>query len=266
MNALALSVLIVGLASQDQASDAGKTESAGRLAFMKTSVAAYNVRRGPGRGESFRLQPEPIFRMNNPIGDAVDGAIFFWTEDGRPMAAVQIFQLTNGIWLQEFVSLATAPLVATTAAGPAWSPRRAGVEFRPIPDAPRPADTAEQRLRQMRALAQDFAAEDHFEGRNWHKLRLLPRPLARYGRTGSEVLDGALFSLVMGTDPEVFLLFEARSGASGPEWQYAFAPMTSYEVKGSCKGQHVWSLPWRKGQAVTDPDEPWFMIVDQPEK
>ena len=43
-------------------------------------------------------------------------------------------------------------------------------------------------------------------------------------------------------------------GKGGQEWQYAFAPMTMYAVKGSWKGQEVWSLPNRRTQqAETDP-------------
>ena len=39
-----------------------------------------------------------------------------------------------------------------------WSPVRGGVEFRPLPGAPAPADTPARRLRQMRALAVEFSA------------------------------------------------------------------------------------------------------------
>ena len=40
-------------------------------------------------------------------------------------------------------------------------------------------------------------------------------------------------------------MLEARPGIKGLEWQYAFAPMTCYPVKGSWKGKETWALPLR---------------------
>ena len=73
----------------------------------------------------------------------------------------------------------------------------------------------------MHALAREFAVEDHFQGKSWHALRLLARPLARYGERGSTPADGAVFSFVLGTNPEAFLMIESRIGTEGAEWQYA---------------------------------------------
>ncbi len=41
-------------------------------------------------------------------------------------------------------------------------------------------------------------------------------------------------------------MLEVRPGKDGPEWQYAFAPMTSHAVKGYWKGKIVWELAWRR--------------------
>jgi hypothetical protein len=114
----------------------------------------------------------------------------------------------------------------------------------------------------MRLLAADFRASDDFGGKGWTELRLLPTPIARYGESGSNLVDGALFAFVLGTDPEVFLFIEARSGAQGPEWQYALAPMTIFAVKASYQGKAVWELP-NRGPA-TDPDKPFFVTVYLP--
>jgi hypothetical protein len=103
-------------------------------------------------------------------------------------------------------------------------------------------------MQQLRTLASGFGASDDFQKKSWQPLRLLPKPLARYGKPGKDPIDGALFCFVLTTDPEVFLMIEARTGRDGPEWQYAFAPMTTYGVKGFWKGQEVWSLPNRQSQ------------------
>ena len=233
--------LVLGLLAQAKDDDAPA-----RLAFMKGSVTPYNVHAiGPG-SPSFQLLPEPIFRLNNAVSGVNDGAIFLWLDEvGRPETAVQVFHVPSGAWRHEFTSLSTAPLIAESGSNATWHPSRPGVDFKPVPGAPKPAESAEQRLRQLRALAQDFAADDHFESKTWNALRLLPTPLLRYGKSGAKVEDGALFSFVLASDPEVFLMLEARPGKDGLEWQYAFAPMTCYQVKGSWKGKQTWALPLR---------------------
>lgn len=250
--------LILGLVAQDPPPAPEKDADAPtRLAFMKGSVAPYKVHGLEADAPPLKLLAEPVFRLNNPLTSVKDGAIFLWLDDaGRPDAAVQVFRLPNGAWLHEFTSLSTAPLMAEVGSAASWRPARAGLEYKAIPEAPKPAGTAEARLRQIRALAQDFAAEDNFEGKGWNALRLLPKPLLRYGKPGGSVEDGALLPFVLGTDPEVFLMIEARAGRSGLEWQYALAPMTSYAVRATWKGRPAWSLPWRND--APDPGEPFY--------
>jgi hypothetical protein len=44
-----------------------------------------------------------------------------------------------------------------------WWPRP-GLAFRPVPEAPEPAATPQARLRQLRAMAEEFSATDDFLG------------------------------------------------------------------------------------------------------
>ena len=58
------------------------------------------------------------------------------------------------------------------------------------------------------------------------------------------VRDGALLAFVQGTNPEVWLLLEARAdGSGGLQWHYGLAPMTGYAVEASHDGRQVWSSP-----------------------
>ena len=78
-----------------------------------------------------------------------------------------------------------------------------------------PADSAAARLRQMRALAQEFTGrQTNREGVD-RDMRLLAQPIYRYENTKGDLIDGGLFVFVLGTDPEVFLLIEARRPPSG---------------------------------------------------
>jgi hypothetical protein len=240
--------------------------AAERLSVMKDSVTIYEFTREAG---PIKLQPDPAFRLGNQANGILEGAIFLWTDQiGRPEAAAQVFLHKvqgnpDGIWLHEFTSLSTGPFVASQKGAPRWSPATPGVDFKPVIGAPKPAATPVQRLRQMRTLAEEFKAEDDFgaEG-NIVALRLLTTPVARYGKSGVAPEDGGLFAFVEGTDPEVFLFLEVRTGSNGPEWQYACAPMSCWPLKVAHKGKLVWEVPRRSSD---DPSRPFFCRNYRPE-
>lgn len=225
-----------------------------RLEFMKKSMARHDIHAIDDRATKFRFQAEPVLRFTNPVGGSRDGAMFVWLSEGnRPVVAAQMLWNPQQVWVEEFSSLSANPLFAKSPDGRDWSPSKGGVSFKPVPEAPKPAETAERRLRQMRELAESFSAEHFYYGRVWNKLRLLTKPFARYGKPGSDVQDGALFCFSHGTDPEVLLMLESRPGKDGPEWQFAFAPMTTFAINAFWKGKEVWSLPPRAGGSAEDP-------------
>jgi hypothetical protein len=215
------------------------------------------------------LQPDPAFRLGKQgNGGILEGAIFLWKDDaGRPEVAAQVFLhrykgRPDGEWQHEFSSLSTGKFVATEGPAQRWVPGWAGVTFKPLPGAPKPAGLAAQRLRQMRALAEEFKAEDNFGDKgNYEVLRLLTTPVARYGKAGAMPEDGALFAFVEGTDPEVFLFLEVRKGDNGPEWQYACAPMSCWPLRVRHKGELFWELPLR---STSDPSKPFFSRTYRP--
>jgi hypothetical protein len=255
MNCLLCVPLILELLGQALA-PAGDpaADSKARLLFMKKSMAAHDIRALDDHGAPFRLQAEPVLRFTNPIGGSRDGALFLWLGEGdRPVVASQILWNPQQVWAQEFSSLWTGPLIAKSADGRVWNPSRGGLSFKPVTGAPRPANTAEQRLRQMGTLAEDFSAEHHYRGKTWNKLRLLTKPFARYGKPGLDVEDGALFCFAQGTDPEILLMLESRRGQDGPEWQYAFAPMTGFALKTFWKGNETWSKPAEGNGSARNP-------------
>jgi hypothetical protein len=264
-----LVVLVTLLGQARGAEDPAKTERPAdeSLDFMKKSVEGYRVTGNVGGESLFRLQPEPVFHMGKQYTDVREGAIFFWLgESDRPEAAAQIFKVQNkgaplGLWIHEFTSLSAGTFSAEFQGRMVWNPSTPGIELKPLPGATTPADTAAQRSRQLREFVQDFRATDDKGRKGWMELRLLPKPIARYGKPGTKLIDGALFAFVDGTDPEVFLFLEARVGDRGPEWQYAFAPMTVFAVKGLHRGKLVWELPDR--MPAGDPLKPFFDYTDK---
>jgi hypothetical protein len=239
-----------------------------RLEFMKAEAAAYRLEKRDVRATALKLKDEPVFRLGKqPADDVEDGAIFLWLgDDGRPEASLQIFLVKNatapnGMWAHEFNSLSTDSLVGTRRGLPSWSPRQPGLEYHRLDNVPKPAATAPIRARQMRAIMQDFHAADYFKDKSWSDLRLLPTPVARYGKEGSVVIDGALFVFAIGTDPEACVFLEVRQGTDGPEWFYAMGPLTCFSLKGTYKKNEVWDLPRR--WPVGDPKVPYFITIEK---
>jgi hypothetical protein len=241
-------------------------EAAARLEFMKKSAAVYTIALDDKKKTELKLVPDPALRWNNPVSNVPDGVLFLWLgQDGRPELAAQVFIAagTKDLWLHEFQSLALSPLKITRGGKESrWRPGKPGVEFHPVPDGPAVATTPVQRLAQMKAIAEGFSASDDFEGKSRWELRLLPKPLARYGKPKTEVTDGALFVFAHGTDPEVFLMVEAREVNGELKWHYALAGMTAYALKASHKGKEVWARPEQK--APFPPEKPYFILRYEP--
>lgn len=239
-----------------------KKRAAERLLFMKKSVAGYELLLGDdsqktsGGSRSATVEAEPLLRWSNIHGDD-DGTLFLWTADRRPIAIAQAFSVEKGkIWLHEFQSLSEERLSLKRDDQPIWTPRQAGLEFKPLADAPAPAATAALRSAQMHAMSRRFAASDDYgnNGNLW-QLRLLSRPVYRYAKPaagpappaamGETLIDGAVFAYTVGTDPELLLLLEARRDGSNSAWHYALAPMTCFALTATLDGKAVWSCPFR---------------------
>lgn len=189
-----------------------------------------------------QLRETPIFAWSTPERQALGGELFLWTLEGRPLATIGIWTYDDIKDSHELQSLCVEPLRATSQTGFSWRPSAGGLVFNKLDGAPPPGNSAIRRQAQMRALLRErFSAEMiKRENGQLEKLRLLPQPLYRYEPLPAGVEDGAMFAFAMGTDPEVFVLLEARKEANGSAWYYAFAPSTSVEVHGMLDARQVW--------------------------
>ncbi|MEZ6061647.1 MAG: hypothetical protein R3C19_14970 [Planctomycetaceae bacterium] len=255
-------VLLLLAASQCPADEPpSPTPSEIRLDFMKSSIKDYDFRLSPDFDAKLTPGPDPLLRFTNPVSGLQDGGFFVWTSDeGRPMAGAQVFLTSDDLWIHEFQSLSPLPFRVTRDGQTVWEPHRAGVDVKPVPDAPEPAENPVRRLVQMRQIAARFSVSDNFEGReNSDELRLMAKPLLRFGQDKSNTLDGALFVHAHGTDPELMIVIEALTSAEGYRWHYSLAPMTGYALKASLDDKPVWEVAWR--QPPFDPQEPFFILV-----
>jgi hypothetical protein len=172
--------------------------------------------------------------------------VFLWSDRGQPAAVLSLYQFTlsDGVVHEhhEFCSLSTEKLHFAAPQSRVWSPP-AGAKLEALRDAAAPAESARERLRQMRELAAEFTAEKTTRDEITRSLRLLPQPVYRYAPTRPEILDGALFAFVEATDPEVFLLLEARMVEKQREWHFAFARMNSLGLRAMRRDKTIWEAP-----------------------
>jgi hypothetical protein len=140
-----------------------------------------------------------------------------------------------------------------------WEPERPGVELKPISGAPKPGPTAVVRLKQMRTLAAQHSVVADYGNMKKEDMRLLPAPVYRYASEKRGVTDGALFAFARGTDPEAFLMIEAREGRDGVEWQYAFARFVGHaSLRAVRDDREVWQVDALPAKVNTDPKQPYF--------
>jgi hypothetical protein len=237
-----------------------------RLEKMKRSAAQFKIYRAADRAHPFTFVEAPVMRWTNPENLAKDGTIFLWTAGGRPQAILGLFTYDDEHYSHEWQSLADGPLTAERGKDVEWSPAEAGVQFALVKGAEEPAPTAAGRLRQMKALAPKFSSTfvGFAENQQPQELRMLPQPLYRYETGDSrQVLDGALFAFVQGTDPQSLLALEARSEGEAPRWQFAFVRMASGALTGRYEDQEVYSVPKYNFQD-RDPRRPYLLLMRQP--
>jgi hypothetical protein len=233
--------------------------------LIEKSVHWYDV--FPDGDTETALKPIPVLRWRNVIrGQEGEAMMVIWPHRGRPVAMASIYPW-NGKMSHEFDSLSREhKLIARDKDRVIWSPETAGVEFKDVPKAAKPAKTAPERLRQMKAIAAGVKATmTGWQGDNadQERLRLLPRPLYRYDLTNAKdshpkLLDGALFAYVLGTDPEVVLVLEAIGTAEKADWQYAFARATSGGLEVKLGDEVVWTA--EKAPPNRNPKLPHFTM------
>jgi hypothetical protein len=241
----------------DQAAQEQKLQSAARLKFMKETAERIEIRAEGKEGANLELRAQPVIRYDNNRSFIVDAATFVWLADHRPQAI-------GGIWLKnrqghaffDLQSLSPQLLTVTVDGTTRWTTTQAGISWQAIASGTPPAASRLERLRQMKQLAEGFStyavktAPDYDEGSIWH-LRMMAQPVYRYAEECA--VDGALFAFAQGTDPEVYLVLEAREDQGTRQWYFGFAPACGWELHAKRGEKEVWSRPkWNFHDRVTD--------------
>jgi hypothetical protein len=220
------------------------------LPIYTREVEDYSLAVESAPKKPLQLKKEAVLEWSNQVrdGEKVHGTTFIWLRDGRPAAICSVYsepemRLRGWKLYHEFHALDREKLVVTRPKGALneWKPE-AGLVRKEIRDAPAPAETPAARLLQMKRLAQEFSAYSVDMANKRLDLRLLPTPLHRYPIAKTGVVDGALFTHVMGTDPEVLLIIELVEAEGKMHWEYACGRYSDKSLHVERKGKEMWSL------------------------
>ena len=242
--------ITLGVLAQDKLPEKEKPkESAWQKLFREHATGYKLVIEGNEKSE-VKLLADPILHWSQPVRGGAEGSVFLWVLEGRPVAIGTLFIWPMGNGKQgishELHSLSQQPFVATWK-DRKWTPPKDSIVWNSL-STPAPAKTAEQRLRQMREAARAFQAESRDKNERKWELRLLPKPIYQYevaekaASPANDVLEGAIFGFVEGTDLEVVLLVQARKTPQGAQWEYALARMSDLQLKVSLADKVVWEV------------------------
>jgi hypothetical protein len=257
-----IAVLLLMLAGADDAvADEGASAERRRQAevALLAPAKAKSLALASHEGAPAQLHAEPLLRWSNPTAGSVYGEVFLWKVAGRPAAIASVYRWYHPYTdaTVEFASVSDQAISAKDGGAVVWESQSPGVSFTPLEDAPKPAASSAARMAQMKSIARDFSARlmDERGGEEVEReLRLLNQPVHRYASPAKDMLDGALFAFVEGTDPEGWLLIEAATMGDQLQWRFALARMNADALEIKRNGALVQSWPaihqpWRNRKA-----------------
>jgi hypothetical protein len=242
-----LSAVAIGQAQKPAETPADSKNIEYALKLTVAAAGEYEIKVGEGEtAKGLEMMKEPVLKWSNPDRGEIHGNVFLWTRDGRPLVVGSLHKWFSPFthMSHEFHSFAEEPLAARFHGKEVWETSEPGVHFADVPGAPAFAAGEAQQLLQMKQLAKEFSGSKSGEREDPKaiELRLLTQPIHRYSAPKQGLLSGGLFALVHGTDPEIFLLIEARGkDAATARWQYAATRMTGVTVLLRHKDQKIWS-------------------------
>jgi len=226
--------------------------SKARRDLMVQAMEKYSVILDGNADKPATLESSTMLRYSNPLGDVADGLLSVYsTGPGeRPAVLANMYvhgAVLNGLAMQAFADVHPGALELVRDGRKVWSPGTRYSKFATLPDGPDPSKNPALRLSQMKNMAARFEIIDGFREPNSepspHVLRMMSRPTHRYGKPDGEIIDGALFTYVVATDPEACLLIEIHRKGDVTSWEYMVLPMTIYSLDAKLDGKTVWTKP-----------------------
>jgi hypothetical protein len=255
---LAVCLLAGGARAQEEAAPEKARLSleqlSGRAAALKLAFAEAPEGRAP------QLTEAPIMRTSDVTREEEDGAVWLWLEGKRPVAGLCLIH-KRGRWNYELVSLTDEALKVTGRPTWSWQPQAAPRHWTAI-DEPVPGG-ARARQSALRAIARRFAASEVRRGDTF-PLRLIDRPVYTYSDTEHNIVEGGLFAMSYGTNPEALVQVEARDMDGKTQWHVAFARLSAAEVTVRLGEEEIWKTDELLSEADYKPTDAYYAIGERP--
>lgn len=236
-----------------------------RTAFIENMTKEFRIDTATSPPVSLVRGEKAILQWSWPRNGFTDGQTYVWGTQGRPQAIGGAFLVpAENAAYYEFVSLSSQPLICRWKDKTAWTPPGVDLSWQALSGAPKPAATPQARLTQLRSISRDIAGvarmgpPRYTEGSRW-ELRLLTTPLHRYADEGEGIVDGAVFVMAMGTDPQLIMLLEAQQEKGKVVWKTAFARLSGFEMAASIGDKEIWSSP--KVEDGHKIDSVWYLSM-----
>ncbi len=163
--------------------------------------------------------------------------------------------------------------MAVSTSGKQWSPRQPGVQFQTLvaeADTSTPSESG--RLFKLKNFAKQFEVTllgFNDQNSDREQLRLLSTPVYRYQlaedrQLHRDLIDGAVFAFVQGTDPEALLVIELVQQKKELRWEYALVRATAGALEGKWNGKVVFEAA--KFPENTNKSLPHFTFSHNPEE
>jgi hypothetical protein len=213
---------------------------------------------------------KPLLYYGDPTRDNDRGSLWGWGEKGRPVALLELYQNVNDRtkWVYALCNTSGGMLRAKREGEYWWRANESASDLKDIPGAPIAAGDAAQRQRQLKGLAQKFTGHQFWDPNNSrYELRRLDRPLRTYKDEENGILEGGLYALANGTNPEIMLFIEARTNpkdATKPVWQFTVGRLAHAELHMLYDEREVFEAP--RGNKVAGSNKPyWLGFIETPE-
>jgi hypothetical protein len=210
-----------------------------RLEFMQAAVGSLEPESSDLRSKAaLAVASKPLLRYSDPTRGGIkeyatnvllDAGIWRLGAEGRPTAlvTVEIYQAPDGsrVLAYEFLSMSETKFsLKHKTERIRWDATGSALDWKELPDAPKPAATAAARLTQMRQQVRRFAVTERIKN-ELIECRLLAQPIDRYQSEAAKIADGAIFAFANGTNPEIGVVFES----DGQRWRYAILRLSAAE-------------------------------------
>ena len=246
--------------------DAPKKAESPALKAAREHMSEFTVQSGAkGRDGLIEILPNPLLTFGDAARSTEAGTLWAWGKSGRPVAFLELYR-NVGIdqpWVHALTLTSPELIQLTGPNNPRWTPKKSHFVLQDVPNASDVSAQPAIRLRQMKEISRRFEAHQFWDPDNSRfEMRLLVQPVHRYHDEAAKLIDGAVFVLAHGTNPEVLLQIEAHSGEP-PRWRYSLVRLGSAEMHVLLDGKEVWNEPRTPG-VVGQPVDPYWLFVTAP--